>query len=91
MKSLFINLATDLSAGNLPQGKATVSDVLGIVFAIIGALAFLMVVVSGLRFVLSAGEPERAAKARSALIYALAGLLIAVSAEAIVSFVVKDL
>lgn len=82
---------SDIKPGNLPQGKANIGEILTIVFAIIGALAFLMVVVSGLRFVLSSGEPDRIAKARSALIYSLIGLLIAISAQAIVYFVVNRL
>jgi len=83
-------LATAISPGSLPQGnidKNTVPNILQIVFGIIGALALTMITVSGLRYILSAGNPDRASRARNGIIYALVGLAIAISAEAIVTFV----
>lgn len=89
--------ATSLSpvtpSNSLPQGSAntsTIKTVLGIVFGLAGALAFLMIVISGLRYILSAGDPQKASKAREGVIYALAGLAIAIAAEAIVNFVVGN-
>jgi hypothetical protein len=88
------NVATSINPGSLPKvdtgnSSSTISTVLGIVFAIAGALALLMITVSGLRYVLSAGNPERASKAKDGIIYALVGLVIAITAEAIVTFVVN--
>lgn len=85
---------TPISPGNLPKSnanKSQIENVIGIVITIIGAIAFLMVVLSGFRYVLAGGEPEKLAKARNALIFALVGLLIAITAQAIVSFVVKNI
>jgi hypothetical protein len=85
---------TPINGGSLPHATAdsgTVSTILGIVFGIVGALALLMITVSGLRYVLSAGDPEKIAKAKKGIIYALVGLALAISAEAIVSFVVDRL
>jgi len=91
MKTLLYLIATDINYGNLPR-QSTNSDmlktVLSIVFGIVGALAFLMIVISGLRYVLSDGDPGRISKAKNGIIYSLIGLLIALTAEAIVAFVV---
>lgn len=79
---------------SLPQphaDKGAISGVLEIVFAIVGALALLIIVVSGLRYITSAGDPGKTAKAKDGIVYALVGLVIAISAEAIVSFVVNKL
>lgn len=91
MKILLLHLVDSaISPGTLPQSLASptaVQTVLSIIFDIIGALALLMVVVSGLRYVLSAGDPQKITKARNGIIYSLVGLAVAIAAEAIVNFV----
>lgn len=87
-------LATAISPGDLPKPAADqdhVKAVLAIVFGIVGALALLMITVSGFRYVLSAGDPQRISKAKNGIIYSLVGLAIAIAAEAIVAFVVGNL
>jgi hypothetical protein len=92
---LSIYALTQVTPGNnLPTAAAdttAIQTVLGIVFGIIGALALLMIVVSGLRYVLSAGDPQKTAQARNGIIYALVGLVIAITAEGIVHFLVGRL
>jgi hypothetical protein len=83
-----------ISRGNLPvidTGSSTVTTIMGIVFGIAGALALLMITVSGLRYITSAGNPEKTSKAKNGIIYALVGLVIAISAEAIVAYVANHL
>lgn len=83
-----------IKSGDLPQTKAdpgSIQNILSIVFGIVGALALLIIVVSGLRYITSAGEPQKTAKAKNGIIYALVGLVIAISAEAITAFVVHNL
>jgi hypothetical protein len=85
---------TPINVGNLPQVPAdatSIQTILGIVFGILGALALLMVTVSGLRYILSAGDPQKTAQAKNGIIYALVGVAVAISAEAIVFFVVNRL
>jgi hypothetical protein len=80
--------------GFLPQPQANqgeLNTILSIVFGIIGALALLMITVSGLRYITSAGNPERTAKAKNGIVYSIVGLVIAISAEAIVKYVVGNL
>jgi len=74
---------------NTPTNGAEIQTILQIVFGIVGALAFLMIVISGLRYVLSAGNPDRTSRAKDGIIYALIGMLIAITAEALVSFVLN--
>jgi hypothetical protein len=101
MNILLITLyaLTPISPGNLPGQQLTSSSadtteiqtILGIAFGIIGALALLMMTVSGLRYILSAGDPQKTAQAKNGIIYSLVGLAVAISAEAIVYFVVSKL
>ena len=92
--SLLLTGATDISAGHLPQppaGQTELSTILSIVFGIIGALALLMITVSGLRYITSAGNPEKTSRAKNGIIYAIVGLVIAITAEAIVAYGVSNL
>jgi tellurite resistance protein TehA-like permease len=83
-----------VSPGSLPQSPASsaeIQTVLSIVFGIIGALSVLFIVISGIRYMLSGGDPQRTARAKDGIIYALVGLALAMFAEGIVYFVVGNL
>jgi hypothetical protein len=78
--------------GTLPHACAnstTLHDALILLFTIIGALAFLMLVISGFRYVISSGEPQKVAEIRRQIVYILAGLILAASADLIVEFVLN--
>lgn len=93
MHTLIRLLSTDIQPNGLPTASANTNElqsVLQIVFGIVGALAFLMIVVSGFRYVLSAGNPDRTSRAKNGIIYALVGLVIAILAEALVTYVVNN-
>lgn len=71
-------------------GRNQLNDIVAIIFSIAGALAFLFVVIGGLRYILSRGNPEGVAKAKSTIIYALVGLLITIAAYSIITFVLNN-
>lgn len=62
-----------------------------IISFLIGIAAVIGIVVSGFRIIVSGGDSQAVASARSALIYSLAALAIAVLAQAIVAFVLDKL
>ena len=70
-------------------GAGVINTVLSIVFAITGALSLLTITISGFRFVISRGDSQRVAQARGAIIYAIVGLVIAISGMAIETFVIN--
>lgn len=63
-----------------------VGQLLTIVFGVIAAVAVLMIVIAGFRLVMAQGNPQEIAKARNTIVYALIGLVVALTAEAIVAF-----
>lgn len=82
-----------IQSQGLPTTSATTSTIktiLKIVFGIIGAFALLNVVASGLKYITSGGDPGKTGEAKKGIIFALVGLAIAVSAEAIVAYVIKN-
>jgi TRAP-type C4-dicarboxylate transport system permease small subunit len=75
---------------NLPQAKSSdLKSILNIVLAVMGALAFLMLIIAGLRYTLSEGNPTSVADSKRMIIYTLVGLVIIALAATIVNFVVS--
>lgn len=62
-------------------------SLLQVVFGVLAALAVLMVTIAALNFINAQGDPAKVTKARNTIIYALVGLVLSLSAEAIVTFV----
>lgn len=75
---------------NTSNGSA-IQTVLSIVFAITGAIAFLMITIAGFKYVVSRGDPQAIAGAKNTIIYALIGLLVSMMAFSIVTFVIGNL
>ena len=66
-------------------------SVISILSYIIGAFAIIIIIVSGLRMTLSSGDAQAAAKARSAIIYAVVGIIVAALAQTLVIFVLNKI
>jgi len=82
---------TDCSTG-LPvvdASSANLQHILQIFFGIIAVVAVLFIVIAALKFVTASGDPQEVAKARNTIIYALVGLIIAISAEVFVAFLLN--
>lgn len=58
---------------------------------VIGVVAVIMIMVGGLRYITSGGDPSKIASAKNTLIYAIVGLVVAALAEVIVHFVLTHL
>lgn len=94
-----LNLATTqidikaLPGANNPDmaGTGELRLIMGLVFGVVGALSLLVITISGFRYVTSAGDPKQIAQAKDGILYAVIGLLVAISAEAIVAFVAGKL
>ncbi|PJC22637.1 hypothetical protein CO059_02120 [candidate division WWE3 bacterium CG_4_9_14_0_2_um_filter_48_10] len=83
-------LAALVDGTNLPRvdaSPAKLQDILSIIFGTIGALAFFVMVLGGFKYVLSGGDPTKVATAKSTIIYAGVGVVVAASAAIIVNFV----
>ncbi len=83
----------DPSELEIPQGTRvnsfTIDTALQIVFAIAAAVALLVMTISALRYTLAQGDSGSTAKAKSGIIYAAVGLVIALAGFTIVKFVVR--
>lgn len=84
---------------DLPNGGACTSKdgqsvveviqlVTDVLIFIIGAVAVVMIIVGGLRYVTSSGEQAALTGAKNTIVYALVGVVIALMAYAIVRFII---
>ena len=73
-----------------PLPRATgdpIKTALSVVFGIVGAIALLMIVLGGFRYITAHGDSNQVAQARNTILYALIGLLVSMAAFSIVTFV----
>lgn len=80
----------DAQACNSADGRTvpgTINQITNVLIFIIGAIAVLMIIVGGLRYVLSSGDQSATAAAKNTILYAVIGLVVAIMAYAIVNFV----
>lgn len=81
----------DLGLPSVDANDTTAKNIFSIVFGISAAIAVLVIVISALNMTKSDGNPEEISKAKKGIIYALVGLLIVLSAETIVYFVMRNI
>jgi heme O synthase-like polyprenyltransferase len=77
-----------LKADSLPHtGAGGLTNILNIILSVMGALAFLMVVIGGFRYTIAGGNADSVAGARRMIIYSVIGLVVIALAASIVNFV----
>lgn len=65
-----------------------IKTVVNILLYILGAIAVVMIVIGGVRYVTSNGESSNTKAAKDTILYAVIGLIVAIMAYAIVNFVI---
>ncbi len=93
----FASASISVGGNSYPTGlptasanNSTLQPILQIVFGVIGALALLFIVIAALQFITSGGDPQNVAKARQTILYAAIGLIVAVMAEVLVTYVLHN-
>lgn len=70
---------------------AFIENITNILLFLVGVIAVIAIVISGLRFVTANGNQDQISSARNGIIYAVIGIAVAIMAYAIVRFVVNSL
>ncbi len=65
--------------------------VVSIMLFVIGAVAVIMLIYGGVKYVLSGGAQDKVAEAKNTILYAIVGIVVAILAFAVVQFVVTGL
>ena len=70
------------------EGNTSVFNrITSILLFVVGAIAVIMLIIGGIRYVVSGGQKEKVTNAKNTILYALVGLLIAIFANAIIQFI----
>jgi hypothetical protein len=64
------------------------TTVTNVMLFIVGAISVIMVVIGGLRYVVSGGNSGNITTAKNTILYAIVGLIIAIMAYAVINFVI---
>ena len=88
-----INAATtdEMKNKQIDGSNGVIRIVSNILIWVVGIVAVIMIVWSGFKYITAAGDSGKIASAKSSLIYAIVGLIIAILAYAIVNFVMERL
>ena len=74
--------------GELPN---VIVNILNGIIAVSGLIAVVFVIIGGVQYMTSAGDPGKTKKAKDTILYAVIGLIVCVLAFAIVNFVIKNI
>ena len=84
-------LGCDTGLPTVNLDSTSVSTILQYVFGIIGAVSIIIIIIAALKFIFSQGDSQGVSRARQTIIYAVIGLVISISAEVIVSYVLTNI
>lgn len=71
--------------------KSVAKNVINVLFWVVGVAAVIVIIYSGLQYILSTGDSGKVQKAKNTIVYAVVGLIVAILSYAIVGFVIDSL
>lgn len=74
-----------------PDIMTIIKNLLNTTFGVVGVIAVVMMIIGGFYYMTSQGSPERVQKGKNTILYGIVGLIIVLSAFAIVNFVLSSL
>lgn len=87
MMAAVINTDTLPKPGGVDDGTQ-LQTILSTVFVVVGAISLLVITVAGFMYTISHGDPKIIEQAKNSILYAVIGIVVSVSAFAIVNFVI---
>lgn len=77
---------------DVPSGPSDIGSVIKTItntlMTVVGIAAVIMLIIGGLMYIFSGGNPEQTKRAKDTILYAIIGIIIAILSYAIVNFVV---
>ena len=82
---------TNPNAGGSLFGKGSLfENIINVMLFVVGAIAVIMIIIGGIRYIVSAGDSNAVQGAKNTIMYAIIGLIVAVLAYALVNFVLSS-
>lgn len=88
-----VSTPTQCNIDKEEEGSDLVSSVKTIINVILGVLSFVavaIIILGGVSYMTSQGDPAKATKAKNTIVYAVIGLVVSLLAFAIVNFVIQE-
>jgi hypothetical protein len=73
-----------------PQPSNLIKTGINLLSIVAGVIAVVMIMIAGLKFITSQGDPGKISSARTAALYAIIGVVIVALSQTIVFFVIRD-
>ena len=70
--------------------KDKIQTIVNVMLFILGAIAVIMIIIGGIRYTTSNGDAQQTKAAKDTILYAVVGLIVAILAYAIVTFIVSS-
>ena len=83
--------ASSITVPDGPDLMTIIKNMLNTTFGVVGVIAVIMMIIGGFYYMTSQGSPERVQKGKNTILYGIVGLIIVLSAFAIVNFVLDSL
>lgn len=80
-----------VNGGNKTGLEASIKTILNAVFVLIGIISVVMIILGGITYATSQGDPGKVKKGKDTILYGVIGLVVALLAFAIVQFVLDAL
>lgn len=91
VKSGINSVGGDEAGNGAGAFTSLIQSIINILLFLIGAIAVIMIIIGGLRYVISGGDQGAITGAKNTILYAVIGLVVAIMAYAIVNWVVGAL
>ena len=69
----------------------TINTIINVIIGVIGFVAVVVIILGGVQYTTSAGDPGKVKKAKDTILYGIIGLVVALLAYAIVNFVLTSI
>ena len=79
------------ASSNLFAEGGIFNTIANVLIFLVGAIAVIYLIIGGLRYVTSGGDPKAVSAAKDTILYAIIGIVVAVIAYALVTFVISSL
>lgn len=84
-----LNSSNNCSSGSSSSVDNLVKNVTNLISYIVGAVAVIVIIFAGFRFITAGGDQNTVSSARNMLLYAIVGLVIAATAQLIVHYAIN--
>lgn len=78
------------STGGSKDLKTVFGQVANVLLFLVAAIGVIVIIIGGIRYVISQGDAKQIESAKNTILYAVIGIIVAILAYAIVQFVIKS-